>query len=49
MRNYVYTTLRQRPDLKERAAEWFHSKWGVPTQAYLDCMEAYLNQETEYG
>lgn len=49
MRNYVYTTLRQRPDLKERAAEWFHSKWGVPTQAYLDCMEAYLKQETEYG
>lgn len=49
MESYVYTTLRQRPDLKERAAEWFHSKWGVPTQAYLDCMEAYLNQETEYG
>lgn len=49
METFVYTTLRQRPDLKERAAKWFHSKWGVPTQAYLDCMEAYLNQETEYG
>ena len=49
MENYVYITLRQRPDLKERAAEWFHSKWGVPTQAYLDCMGTYLDLETEYG
>ncbi len=30
-------------------AEWFQSKWGVPTEAYQECMDAYLNQETEYG
>ncbi len=49
MDEYVYVTLRERPDLKEAAAEWFHSKFGVPAEAYLECMEAYLNKETEYG
>ena len=49
MDNYSYITLRQRPELKDHAAEWFHSKWGVPTQAYLECMEAYLAKITEYG
>ncbi|MBQ0009928.1 MAG: GNAT family N-acetyltransferase [Ruminococcus sp.] len=37
------------PTIKEEAAKWFHSKWGVPKEAYLECMEAYLNGETEYG
>ena len=44
-----YITLRDKPQLKDRAAEWFHSKWGVPREAYLACMESYLNRETEYG
>lgn len=37
------------PDPKEKAAAWFHDKWKVPKEAYLECMEAYLNHETEYG
>ncbi|MBR6499487.1 MAG: GNAT family N-acetyltransferase, partial [Clostridia bacterium] len=45
----AYITLRQRPELAEAAAEWFRSKWGVPKQAYLDCMNAYLEGQTEYG
>lgn len=44
-----YVTLRQRPELKEKAAAWFHDKWKVPKEAYLECMEAYLDQKTEYG
>ena len=44
-----FITLRDEPELKDAAAEWFNSKWGVPKQAYLDCMTAYLNRETEYG
>lgn len=44
-----YITLRQEPQIKERAAEWFHEKWGVPTEAYLECMDDYLNGRTEYG
>ena len=44
-----YITLRDRPELKDVAAMWFHSKWDVPEQAYLNCMTDYLNKETEYG
>lgn len=44
-----YIMLRQRPELKTQAAQWFHSKWGVPTEAYLKCMEDYLNGKTEFG
>ncbi len=47
--DYRYLTLRDRPDLKYAAAEWFHTKWGVPVEAYLECMDAYLRGQTEYG
>ena len=49
MNEYSYVTLRQVPELKEPAAAWFHAKWGVPQEAYLECMESYLKNETEYG
>ena len=49
MEIYTYITLREEPQLKNAAAEWFHSKWGVPEEAYLECMDAYLSGETEYG
>lgn len=39
----------EQPELKEAAASWFSSKWGIPKEAYLECMEAYLNKDTEYG
>lgn len=28
---------------------WFNSKWGIPAETYLECMDPYLNRETEYG
>ena len=46
---YTFITLRDRPELMDRAAAWFHEKWRVPKEAYLECMTAYLNRETEYG
>ena len=49
MESFSYITLRENAKLKNAAAAWFHSKWGVPTEAYLTCMEAYLRGETEYG
>lgn len=42
-------SLREAAALKDRAAEWFHEKWGVPKAAYLQCMEAYLTGAVEYG
>ena len=49
MAEYQYVTLREQPQWKKTAAEWFHSKWKVPETAYLVCMDAYLSGETEYG
>ena len=49
MTEYKYITLREESEKKDMAATWFHSKWGVPKEAYLECMDAYLNLETEYG
>lgn len=49
LRGYALVTLRQRPDMLERAAAWFHAKWGVAESAYRECMSACLNGETEYG
>ncbi len=49
MNTYQYITLRERPELKDTAAGWFCEKWGVPKEAYLECMEDYLNEKTEYG
>lgn len=31
--------LNERPEMKEAAAEWFHSKWGVPREAYIESMD----------
>ena len=44
---YTFIPLRDRPELMDRAAAWFHEKWRVPKEAYLECMTAYLNRETE--
>ena len=49
MDSLQYITLREHPELEKAAAEWFHQKWGVPEEAYLECMDAYLSGETEYG
>ena len=44
-----YITLREKPQLMNAAAQWFHSKWHVPVDAYLECMEEYLSGGTELG
>ena len=31
------------------ATEWFHNKWHHPKEAYLECIEDYLNNKIEYG
>ena len=48
MNGYEYVTLRQRPDLMDRAAEWFSGHWGVPEEAYLQCMRECLEDVTDY-
>ena len=47
--NFRYITLREEPEQMVSAAQWFHDKWYVPTEAYLECMDDYLSGKTEYG
>ena len=34
--------LKNSQEIKEKAADWFYSKWGVPKESHLECMENYL-------
>lgn len=49
MSELKYIILTERPELMDAAANWFHSKWGVPKEAYLECMEDFLQGRTELG
>ncbi len=49
MSEYKYISLREKNELMLSAAAWFSSKWSAPTEAYLECMNEYLNNETELG
>ena len=37
--------LNEKPDMIERAAGWFHEKWGIPEAAYRESMEESLRSE----
>ena len=37
--NFDVIRITERPELKTAAAEWFHEKWGIPYEAYLESME----------
>mgnify|MGYP002738905531 FL=1 len=43
MTEYRNMKLTEKIEIKEKAANWFHEKWGVPLEAYLDSMEAAIN------
>ena len=44
-----FVALRDISEKENEAAEWFHGKWGVPAEAYLECMDDYLSGKTELG
>lgn len=37
--------LIDHPEMKEQAAQWFHEKWGIPLEAYMESMEECLEAE----
>ncbi|MCR5809216.1 MAG: GNAT family N-acetyltransferase [Clostridiales bacterium] len=43
---YEIVCISERPDLIEKASRWFHEKWGVPLEAYVESMEASLGSRT---
>lgn len=43
--DYKIISLVEKPELKEQMANWFHSKWGVPLEAYLESIEDCLKKQ----
>lgn len=39
---YKIVRLSEQPEIKEQAAQWFHEKWNIPLEAYLESMEESL-------
>lgn len=42
--NYAIIKIADKPELKHVAAEWFHSKWGIPLKAYQESIEDSLKE-----
>lgn len=42
MEKYKIVKLREHKELVMQAAEWFHQKWGIPKDAYIESMEKSL-------
>lgn len=42
---YEIVKLIDQPELKDRMAEWFHDKWGIPLNAYLESMDKCLKND----
>jgi len=46
MNNYRIINICEKPELKEIAAAWFHSKWQIPIEEYLTSITEALKQTT---
>lgn len=40
--NYEIIRLMDRPEMKEQVAQWFHEKWKIPLDAYMNSIEECL-------
>ncbi|WP_346900178.1 GNAT family N-acetyltransferase [Clostridium sp. UBA7503] len=39
MSDYRIIKIQERPELKNYAANWFHEKWNIPLEAYLESID----------
>lgn len=46
MSNYRIIKIQERPELKNYAANWFHEKWNIPLEAYLESIEECMKNKT---
>ena len=42
MKKYEMIKIQEHEELKERAADWFHAKWQILKEAYIESMEECL-------
>lgn len=46
MEEYEIVCIKEQPILMEQASEWFHQKWGIPKEAYVESMQYSINNNT---
>ncbi len=44
--NYEIICLVDKPELKYEAAKWFHEKWGIPLNLYMESIEECLTKKS---
>ena len=45
MNRYKIEKIIENPALVDNAADWFHAKWGIPREAYLESMNECLGRK----
>lgn len=46
MSNYRIIKIQEYPELKNYAANWFHEKWNIPLEAYLESIDECMKNKT---
>ena len=46
MANYKIIRIQEHKELIEQAAKWFHQKWGIPKETYIESMEECLKDNS---
>lgn len=44
--DYKIVRLIDKPEMKDAMAQWFHEKWGIPLEAYLESMDECLTTKS---
>ena len=44
--NYVTVKIQEHEEWLERAADWFHQKWNIPREAYVESMKVCLQKSS---
>lgn len=45
MENYKIIKIQDKPELRNTVAKWFHKKWNIPLEAYLESIDECLKNE----
>lgn len=45
MGNYRIIKIHEQPQLRTSVANWFHEKWNIPFETYLESIDACLKNE----
>lgn len=48
MKNYEILKIKDNKELIKQACEWFHQKWGIPKEDYMQSMEECIKSTSPF-